>query len=260
MSEAMDRARPVAAPSLQGILKALLRADFTVQLRNGRALILNFVMPLVLLYGLFASKRGSQLGNADFRVAVVLMTGMLTLAILIYSITIARDRERGVFQRLRATPAPGWTIMASRLAVQEVAILLLAVVVLVAARLLENITLSPEAYALALVVVLLSSAMFLGIGQAVVGLVKSADTVNAVAPLIYLPVLALGLFGHSTAFGDSFETVARWSPGGVVALLLSGAMQPNSWTSDTWWALVACLAYSVLFAGIGIRWFRWSTT
>ncbi len=252
--------RLVTAPSLQGILKALLRADFTAQLRNGRALIVNFVVPVVLLYALFTNKRGSQLGNANSRIAIVLMVGMITLAIAIYSVTIARDRERGVFQRLRTTPAPSWTIMASRLAVQEVAILLLGVVVLIAARILEGISLSPGAYGLTLVVLLLSSATFLGIGQALVGLVKSADAVIAVAPLTAVPLLALGLLGHSTALGDTVETIARWSPGGVVASLLSGAMEPSSWTSDTWWALLASVAYSVLFAGIGIRWFRWSTT
>ena len=150
--------------------------------------------------------------------------------------------------------------MVSRLAVQEVAILLLGVVVLVAARILEGISLSPGAYGPTLVVLLLSSATFLGIGQALVGLVKSADSVVAVAPLTSLPLLALGLLGHSTVLGDTFETVARWSPGGVVASLLSAAMQPSSWSSDTSWALVASLAYSVLFAGIGLRWFRWSTT
>ena len=260
MNETGDRPQAVAAPSLPRILKALLRTDFKVQLRNGRALILNFVVPIALLYGLFVNKRASQLGSVNFRVAIVLMVGMLTLAILVYSITIARDRERGVFQRLRATPAPSWTIMVSRLTVEVLAILILAVVVLIAARILENISLSPEAYALTLVVVLLSSATFLSIGQALVGLVKSADTVNAVAPLTYLPVLALGLFGHSTVFGETFETVARWSPGGVVASLLAGAMQPSSWSSDTWWALLASLAYTVVFAGIGIRWFRWTTT
>ena len=260
MSDAVVRRQQVAAPSLRGTLRALLRADFTVQLRNGRALIVNFVVPVALLYGLFANKRGSQLGNPDFRVALVLMVGMLTLAIPIYSITIARDRERGVFQRLRATPAPSWTIMVSRLTVQVVAMLVLAVVVLIAARILENISLSPGAYALTLVVLLLSSATFLSIGQALVGLVKSADTVNAVAPLTFLPVLAFGLFGHSTIFGDTFESIARWSPGGVVASLLSAAMQPSTWSSDAWWALIAGLAYAVVFAGIGIRWFRWSAT
>jgi ABC-2 type transport system permease protein len=228
-------------------------------LRNGRALIVNFIVPVALLYGLFANKRGSQLGSADIRIAIVLTVGMLTLAIPVYSITIARDRERGVFQRLRATPAPSWTIMVSRLTVQVVAMLVLAVVVLVAARILEDISLSPGAYALTLVVVLLSSATFLSIGQALVGLVKSADTVNAVAPLTFLPVLALGLFGHSTIFGDTFETIARWSPGGVVATLLSAAMQPSTWSYDTWLSLVASIAYTVVFAGVGIRWFRWST-
>jgi ABC-2 type transport system permease protein len=229
-------------------------------LRNGRALIVNFVVPVILLYGLFANKRGSQLGAPTLRIAIVLMVGMLTLAVAIYSVNIARDRDRGVFQRLRATPAPGWTIMASRLAVQEAAILLLAVVVLIAARVLEGISLSPAAYGLTFVAVLICSACFLGIGQALVGLVKSADAVNAVAPLTLAPVLALGLLGHSTVLGDTLETVARWSPGGVVASLLSGAMQPGSWSSDTWWALLVSLVYSIVFVGIGVRWFRWSTT
>lgn len=259
MNESVDRPRSKELPSIQGALRALLRADFTVQLRNGRALIVNFAVPVVLLFGLFANKRGSQLGDANTRVAIVLMIGMLTLAIPIYSITIARDRERGVFQRLRATPAPSWTIMASRLAVQVVAMLVLGVVVLVAARILENISLTPGAYVLTFVALMLSSATFLSIGQALVGLVKSADTVNAVAPLTFLPVLGLGLLGHLTIFGDTFESIARWSPGGVVATLLSGAMQPGSWSSDTSWALVASIAYAAVFAGIGIRWFRWST-
>ena len=104
-----------------------------------------------------------------------------------------------------------------------------------------------------------SSAVFLGVGQALVGLIKSPDTVNAVGRLSYLPLFALGLFAHSTIFGTTFETIARWSPGGAVATLLAGAMQPATWGADTWWALLASILYAVVFAGIGIRWFRWST-
>jgi hypothetical protein len=72
-----------------------------------------------------------------------------------------------------------------------------------------------------------------------------------------LPLFALGLFGHSTIFGTTFELISRWSPGGSVVTLLSGAMNPSSWNSDTWLALAASTAYSVVFAGIGIRWFQW---
>jgi ABC-2 type transport system permease protein len=107
--------------------------------------------------------------------------------------------------------------------------------------------------------VIVSSAVFLGVGQALVGLIKSVDTVNAVGRLSFLPLVALGLFGHSDIFGTTFETISRWSPGGAVATLLSGAMQPAAWSADTWWAFLASVLYAIVFAGIGIRWFRWST-
>jgi ABC-2 type transport system permease protein len=248
------------APALTEIFRALLEADFTVQLRNNRALLLSFALPLVLLFALFASpayKRAIGLGDPQFKVAVALTLGMASIAILGYSMTVARDREKGVFQRLRVTPAPTWAIMASRLLVQLAANLATALVVLVAANLFAHVSLTAEAYLLTLICVIFSSALFLSVGQALAGLVKSADTLNAVGRLAFLPLFALGLFGQSTVFGTTFELISRWSPGGTVETLLSGAMNPSSWNSDTWLALAVSTAYSVVFAGIGIRWFQW---
>src|SRR5438309_3224036 len=252
-------APPVHPPTLSGILRALLEADFTVQLRNGRALMLTLLLPLVLLYGLTAGKRRAQLGGPIVDVALALTLGIASIAILGYTATVARDRELGVFQRLRVTPAPTWTIMLSRLAVEIVSILVIPVVVLVAAAVVENLTLDPAAYLLTLLAVIFSSAVFLGVGQALVGLIKSPDAVNTVGRLSYLPLFALGLFAHSTIFGTTFETVARWSPGGAVVTLLAGAMQPAAWRADTWWRWRASVLYAVVFAGVGIRWFQWST-
>jgi ABC-2 type transport system permease protein len=265
---------PLRTPALTEIFRALLEADFTVQLRNNRALLLSFALPLVVLYALFASplagKRGLALGDPQFRVAAALTLGMASIAILGYSMTVARDREKGVFQRLRVTPAPTWAIMASRLLVQVAAILAMALVLLVAANLFVGVspgsTLDlnspgPEDYLVAdlltFICVIFSSALFLSVGQALAGLVKSADTLNAVGRIAYIPLFALGLFGHSTIFGTTFELISRWSPGGTVITLLSGAMNPSSWNSDTWLALAASTAYTVVFAGIGIRWFQW---
>src|SRR6266853_1524733 len=117
---------PRRAPALSEIFRALLEADFTVQLRNNRALLLSFALPLVVLFALFASKFYIAVGDPQFRVASVLTLGMASIAILGYAMTVARDREKGVFQRLRATPAPTWTIMTSRLLVQVAAILAMA--------------------------------------------------------------------------------------------------------------------------------------
>jgi len=250
---------PLRAPAVTEIFRALLEADITVQLRNNRGLLLSFALPLVVLFALFASKVYAKLGDAQFRVAAALTLGMASIAILGYSMTVARDRENGVFQRLRVTPAPTWTIMTSRLLVQVAAIVAMALVVLVAAGIFERVSLTAGAYLLTLVAVIFSSALFLSVGQALVGLIKSADTLNAVGRIAYLPLFALGLFSQSTIFGANFELISRWSPGGTVEALLTGAMNPSSWNSDTWLALAATTAYSVVFAGVGIRWFQWGT-
>src|SRR5438128_11994685 len=252
-------APPVQPPTLSGILRALLEADFTVQLRNGRALALTFLLPLVLLYGLSAGKRRAQLGGPIVDVALALTLGIASIAILGYTASVARDRELGVFQRLRVTPAPTWTIILSRLAVQIVSMLVMSVVVLVAAAVVENVTLDPAAYLLTLLAVIFSSAVFLGVGQALVGLIKSPDAVNAVGRLVYLPLFGLGLFAHSEIFGTTFETISRWSPAGAVSTLLGGGLRPAAWSAETWEALLASVLYSVVFAGVGIRWFQWST-
>jgi len=167
-------AQPGHPPTKSGILRALLQADITAQLRTGRALLLTFFPPLAVLYGLSTAKRAAQLGGPIVSVALALTLGIALIAILGYTASIARDRELGVFQRLRVTPAPTWTIMISRLAVQILSMLAMAVVVLVAAAVVEKVTLDPAAYLLTLTIVVFSSAVFLAVGQAVVGLIKSA--------------------------------------------------------------------------------------
>src|SRR5437773_2862361 len=158
-------APPIHPPTLSGILRVLPEADFTVQLRNGRALVLTFLLPLVLLYGLSTAKRGAQLGGPIVNVALALTLGIALIAILGYTASVARDRELGVFQRLRVTPAPTWTIMLSRLAVQILSMLAMTVVVLVAAAVVENVSLDPAAYLMTLTIVIVSSVVFIGVGQ-----------------------------------------------------------------------------------------------
>ena len=115
----------------------------------------------------------------------------MSTSILGYALTVARDREQGVFQRLRVTPAPTWTIMASRLAMQVLANLMIALVVVIVGTRIHHISLSAGKYGLVLLVSILGGAVFLSIGQALVGLVKSADSVNAAGRvLVHRPHLA----------------------------------------------------------------------
>jgi ABC-2 type transport system permease protein len=172
---------------------------------------------------------------------------------------VARDRETGVFQRLRVTPAPTWAIMGSRLAIQLLSIAVMTAVLLIAGALLLNLELTPAAYGLVIVVAILGGGEFLGIGQAVVGLMKSYDMVNAIGRLLYIPLFALGIFGNVSIFGSTLETIARWSPGGALISMLAGAMNPPTWSGDTWWSVVVSIGYTIFFVALGVRWFQWET-
>jgi ABC-2 type transport system permease protein len=240
------------------ILASLLDADLKVQLRNGRALLLSLALPVALMYVLGVGRRGA-IFPADTRVAFAIGLGITSVALLGYTMVVARDRETGVFQRLRVTPAPTWAIMGSRLAIQLLSIAVMTAVLLIAGALLLNLELTPAAYGLVIVVAILGGGEFLGIGQAVVGLMKSYDMVNAIGRLLYIPLFALGIFGNVSIFGSTLETIARWSPGGALISMLAGAMNPPTWSGDTWWSVVVSIGYTIFFVALGVRWFQWET-
>jgi len=239
-------------------LKPLLRADFLVLLKNRRALIISIIVPL---YVLFITNRQSKstLGSAAFLVVLAITIGLLASSITGYAVTVARDRERGVFQRLRATPAPTWTIMLSRLLVQVLANLVITVVVLVVGSRLHHLSLSSSEYVWTLLIATLGGAVFLSIGQALAGLIKSAATVTAVGSLLYVALLLTGLLGPSGALGSALQNISKWTPVGTIITIFQSALHQTAWDNHTWLCLLACFGYIVIFAAIGIKWFKWDT-
>ncbi len=147
--------------------------------------------------------------------------------------------------------------MSSRLAVQVVANLIIALVVLIVGSAIHHVTLSVGQYVLFLVISVLGGAVFLGIGQAMVGLLKSADTVNAAARVVFIVLIVLGLFGQSGLLGSTWESISQWTPVGVVMTLFAGVLDLSAWGSRQSLSVLACFGYTAFFAAIGIRWFRW---
>lgn len=253
------RGRRAPLPTWSASLTALLRADVEAQLRTYRSLIITFALPLIMLLVTGAGKRSSALGDADFRIALALTVGMVSTGTIGYSLAVARDRDGGVFQRLRVTPTPTWVIMASRWIVQLVQVFIMAVVVLAVGAIFVNVTLPAQDYVFTVLVALVGSAVFLSIGQAIAALIPSADTLNAMGRLLYVPLIGLSVFGNSDLLGTTFEMVSRWSPGGCLETMFSATMGSAPWTGETWAALLASFAYTVVFASVGVRWFRWGS-
>jgi ABC-2 type transport system permease protein len=255
-------ATTVARPTIGLTLSSLLRADFTVLVRSVRTLLLNILVPIFYLVITDLHVRKGGLGNTlsvEFSIGLALTVGLVSSSLIGYSITVAHDRDVGVFQRLRVTPAPTWAIMTSRLLVQIVVDLIMTVIVLIVGSILHNTVFSAGEYLLVVCASILGGAMFLAIGQAVVGLITSAAAVNAVGRVLFIVFLLLGLLGSSGILGDTVQTIADWTPVGALINLYSGVLHLSHWGWTNASGLVATFGYTVVGALIGIRWFRWES-
>jgi ABC-2 type transport system permease protein len=247
----------LSAPRLGLIVTSLLRADFVVFLKNKRSLILSMLLPVFLLVITNSAQAEQSYGGSLVIIGMSIAYGLASTSILGYALSVARDRDKGVFQRLRVTPAPTWTIMASRLTLQVFANFVIALFVIIIGSSMHHISLRAGQYGLVLLVSILGGAVFLSIGQALVGLVKSADTVNAAGRIIYIVLVLFGLLGLSGQLGNTVESIAKWSPVGTVMTLFSGVLNLSAWDGHDTMTLLACGGYIAVFASIGIRWFQW---
>lgn len=156
---------------------------------------------------------------------------------------------------MRPGPPGSWAL--SRLVVQVVANFIISIVVLVVGSRMHNLSVSPAGYALVLAVSLFASAIFLAIGQALVGLTKSADTVNAGGRILFGVLMFLGLFGASGALGGVWESISRWSPVGIVMRLFAAVLHLSSWSGTDTLSLLAGCGYVLVCTLAGTRWFQW---
>jgi ABC-2 type transport system permease protein len=242
-------------PTSKSVLSALLRADFTTQWRNRRSVVMVIFVPVIILI----SWKGliDKFGGA-FVLSNCATVGLTAIGLMGYSNSIARDRDKGVFQRLRVAPLPSWAIMVSRLTVQLALILIMTGAVFATGYYFDKIVLPMSGYLMGFVAALMGGAVYLGLGQAIVGLIKNAETVNSMTRLVYFIFIMVGMFGELGLLGEQIHKIVIWSPYGTVKHIVSAALQ-GPWTQHSTMALLATVGYAILFAGMGIKWFRWNT-
>jgi len=237
-------------------MKALLKADYTTLWRNRRANIMALLMPLIIV---FSWKGLIPMTGGAFILANGITLGIIAIGLMGYANSIARDRDKGVFQRLRVSPMPLWTIMVSRLAVQLSLILVLTIIVFISGYQFDRIIMSVTGYVVTFLISLIGGALYLSLGQAIVGRIQNPETVNSTSRLIYLAFIMTGMLGQFDYFGKEFKEIVKWTPYGTVREILSASLEPAKWSNHTTEALFLTLAYTLVFATLGIKWFKWST-
>jgi ABC-2 type transport system permease protein len=242
-------------PSSSAALTSLLRADLTTQWRNRKSSIMVILVPVIILVSW--KSLVARIGGA-YVLSNAITVGVTAIGLMGYTISIARDRDKGIFQRLRVAPLPNWSIMTSRLLVQMVMIILMTLAVFAAGYKFDNISLGATGYALTLLTAIASGAVYLSLGQIIVGLIKNPETVNATTRLVYFGFIMIGMFGELGVLGDKIKGLVKWSPYGVVNQILASSLQPSTWNATSSMALLVTIGYTIVFATLGIKWFRWS--
>jgi len=242
-------------PKTSTVLSSLLRADLITQWRNRRSFVLLLLVPVIIL---ISWKGVVEKFGGPFVLSTCITIGLVAIGLMGYSNSVARDRDKGIFQRLRVAPMPAWCIMVSRLLIQLVMIVLLLTVIFIAGNNLDHITLSPSGYFVGFLAAIVGGAVYLGLGQLIVGLIQNPETVNSTSRLTYFLFIMIGMFGELGVLGEQIKKIVLWSPYGTVKRIIAAGMQPAIWNSEMTTALLITIGYAILFSLIGIKKFKWN--
>ncbi|MCW2759061.1 MAG: family transporter protein [Nocardioidaceae bacterium] len=248
---------PGAAPYLR-MVRAQASMESRLILRNGEQLLLAVVIPVIVLVGGVLGAR--HLGIDDSETPVDLLSpGVLALAVMSTSFTslaIATGFERryGVIKRLGSSPLPRSGLLLGKIGALLMVEVLQAVVIGIVALLLGwSPVVSLASLGSGLLVAVLGTAAFAGLGLFVAGVLRAEATLAA-ANLVYLLLLAGGaVVLPSTSYGG-FGVVARWLPSGAIgdgarAAALHGHLDGH--------AVLVLAIWAVLGAVLTARTFKW---
>jgi ABC-2 type transport system permease protein len=224
--------------------------------RNRRASILVVLVPTIIL---ISWKGLVEKFGGPFVLSNCITVGLTAIGLMGYTNTIARDRDKGIFQRLRVAPTSTWTIMASRLTVQLMMIVIMTLVIFIVGYKFDGISISAGGYAAGLLISIIGGAVYLSLGQVIVGLIKNPETVNVTTRLVYFAFIMIGMFGELGVLGKEVGEAVKWSPYGTVRHIVSTALTPSAWNNHSWMALLVTLGYTIVFTFLGVKWFRWNT-
>jgi ABC-2 type transport system permease protein len=189
----------------------------------------------------------------DLYIPTVLVVGYIMLAMIGLPVTFARDRENGWLRRVSTTPIPPSSLLGAQLVLNFIIAVAATAIVIFAGTALFG---APLKVGIEFVgVALLSIAEMFSLGLLVAALAPSQIGAQAMAGGLAFPLFFFsGLWVQPVQVGGVLATIMYYSPAGaaVRALLYTSFNATPPVTT-----ILTMGAYTVLFAFVAIRFFRW---
>ncbi|MEU8764173.1 ABC transporter permease [Streptomyces sp. NPDC048659] len=253
MSTGTYAPKPGAAP-VGRMIAAQTALETRMLLRNGEQLLLTVIIPSLLLV-LFSTVDIVDTGTdkaVDFLAPGVLALAVMSTAFTGQAIATGFERRYGVLKRLAASPLPRWALMTAKtlsvLVTEVLQVLLLTAIAL-------GLGWSPQGDPFSVLVLLvLGTAAFSGLGLLMAGTLKAEATLAAANLVFLLLLVGGGVMVPLEKFGAAGDVLAYLPisalSDGLRDVLQHGASLP--------WGDAAILAvWAVLGLGAAARFFRW---
>ncbi|MEI2775796.1 MAG: ABC transporter permease [Tetrasphaera sp.] len=249
-----DRAAPGRAAPAGARIRAQAAFEATTVLRNGEQLLVAIILPALAMLGLdWASVPDLGAHRINVIVPGVLALAVVSTAFTGQAIATAFDRRNGVLRLLGTTPLGRDGLLGAKMIA---VVATLAVNLIVLAVIGMTLGWRPRLGGLlpGLVTILLGAACFVALAMVVAGRLR-AEAVLAVANLLWVLFLGLGLLLPASTLPAAVARIATWLPSGALGEAMRVAFVDGGWPVGAWLVL---LVWAGVAAVVATRIFRWS--
>ena len=249
--------RPAPA-SVTSMVLAQARLETVLLLRNGEQVLLTLVIPLVLLLVLAGTdvvdvSAGTGADRTATAVAGVLTVAVMSTAFTGLAIATGFERRYGVLRRLAVTPLPRSALLLGK-ASSVLLLELVQVLLVVGVGLLLGWS-GSASWVGVLLIVLVGTAAFAGLGLLMAGTIRAEATLAAANLLYVVLLVAGGAVVPVARYPEPLQPLIEVLPSGALgeglrAVVVEGAGLP--------WGSIGVLAlWAVAGMGLAARFFRW---
>lgn len=244
----------------RGPFAELLKVEGKLALREPWGLGMGIAFPIILLivFAYISSQVPGNVANTGLTVLDLYIPTLIVIALLSIALTLprtmVRDREIGWLRRVSTTPVHPWRLLAVQLILNVVLAVAAVVIIVFGGALIFGAPLH-VAVLYFILSIILSIAEIFSLGLVVVALAPSQTVASALTGVLFFPLLFFsGLWVQPAQVGGMLQTLMYYSPGGAAGrALLNSAFN----TAPPFATLLTMALYTVIFAVIAIRYFRW---
>lgn len=249
--------QPVSTFAQIGPIAYFARTQLFAMLRNYKALLIAILTPLFMLTIFWLTSRGTEDANVAAMMFPVIVSFGVMLGGANTAVRAVNWRQQRLFQRLAVTPVPVGHLMLGDAAAQVVTSLIQGVATLLFGTLVLGFVIQISGLLLALLVLVLAGACFIGYGLVIATFTSRAEVASPVYIFTLMPLFFLGGGLPGIELPTVLQWIGRWSPVGVTNELVLPLLFNGQVPAGALLNVLALLGYTAVFSLITAAKFRW---